>query len=147
MEGNENIILYNTRIYEEEDLSPREFLEKVGRVKRIRTSRDLMFTFFPTSERDMERNMRLWEFVNGNTNALNYENHKYFIVMVPKWLYLFLRYTPQKDITKAIVAALTGLYAADPDQRQKMEEKLERSLYLQVVENFNAHFSDFEDFT
>jgi hypothetical protein len=147
MEGNENIILYNTRIYEEEDLSPREFLEKVGRVKRIRTSRDLMFTFFPTSERDMERNMRLWEFVNGNTNALNYENHKYFIVMVPKWLYLFLRYTSQAQVTNAIATALTGLYAGDPDQRQAMEEKLERSLYLKVKENYFAHFSDFEDFT
>jgi hypothetical protein len=147
MEGSDNIILYNTRIYEEENLSPSEFLAKVQRVKRIRTSRDLMFTFFPTSTREMERNMKLWEFVNGNTNALNYENHKYFIVMVPKWLYLFLRYTPQKDITNAIVSALTGLYAADPDQRLKMEEKLERSLYLQVKQNFYTHFSDFEDFT
>lgn len=147
MENTDNIILYNTRIYEEEDFSPAQFLSKVQRVRRIRTSRDLMFTFFPTSPKEMERNIKLWEFVNGNTNALNYENHKYFIVMLPKWLYLFLRYTPQEGVINAMVTALTGLYAADPDQRSRMEEKLDRTLYLRVKENFNAHFSDFEDFS
>lgn len=147
MEGNENIILYNTRIYEEEDLSPGEFLKKVQRVKRIRTSRDLLFTFYPRSSREMDRNMKLWEFVNGNTNALNYENHKYFIVMMPKWLYLFLRYTPQEKVLNAIVTALTGLYAADPDQREKMEQKLDRTLYLKVKNNFDTHFSAFQDFS
>lgn len=145
--SSDNIVLYNTRIYEEENFTPQEFLEKVQRVKRIRTSRDLMFTFFPCSPNEMERNTKLWEFVNGNTNALNYENHKYFILMMPKWLYLFLRYTPLKDVEKAIVTALTGLYAADPDQRIRMEEKLDRGLYLQVKENFYKHFADFEDFT
>src|ERR1044072_410931 len=101
MEGNENIILYNTRIYEEENFGPEEFFRKVKRVKRIRTSKHLKFTFYPTSQKDMERNLKLWEFVNGNLNALNYENHKYFIVMVPKWLYLFLRYTPQANVNNA----------------------------------------------
>ena len=51
MDESENIVLYNTRIYEEENLDPEEFLQKVSRVKRIRTSRYLMFTFFPTTER------------------------------------------------------------------------------------------------
>jgi len=147
MEEPDNIILYNTRIYEEENLSPEEFLTKVSRVKRIRTSRDLMFTFFPATRKEMERNLKLWEFCNGNTNALNYENHKYFILMLPKWLYLFLRYTPRDKVENAIVVALTGLYAGDPDQREKMETSLERSLYLRVKENFQEHFSDFEDFT
>lgn len=147
MENTENIILYNTRIYEEENFTPEEFLSKVSRVKRIRTSKDLMFTFFPLTDREMDRNLRIWEFVNGNTNALNYENHKYFILMLPKWLYLFLRYTPQQDVVKAISVALTGLYAGDPEQRQKMEEKLDRSLYLTVKDNFFKYFSDFEDFT
>jgi hypothetical protein len=147
MENTENIILYNTRIYEEENFTPEEFLVKVSRVKRIRTSKDLMFTFFPLSAREMDRNMKLWEFANGNTNALNYENHKYFILMMPRWLYLFLRYTPQKDVINAITIALTGLYAGDPEQRLKMEEKLDRSLYLNVKENFFKYFSDFEDFT
>jgi hypothetical protein len=147
MESSENIILYNTRIYEEENFSPEEFMQKVKRVKRIRTSRDLMFTFFPTSPREMDRNMRLWEFINGNTNALNYENHKYFIVMVPKWLYLFLRYSTRENVINAIVTALTGLYASNPDQRERMEEKLDRALFLKVKENFYNHFSDFENFT
>ncbi len=147
MEEPDNIILYNTRIYEEENLSPEEFLTKVSRVKRIRTSRDLMFTFFPATPKEMDRNFKLWEFCNGNTNALNYENHKYFILMFPKWLYLFLRYTPREKVEDAIVVALTGLYAGDPDQRSRMEATLERSLYLRVKENFYEHFSDFEDFT
>src|SRR5690606_6784572 len=148
MEGSENIILYNTRIYEEEDtLSPVDFLQKVQRVKRIRTSRDLLFTFYPRTSREMSRNMKLWEFVNGNTNALNYENHKYFIIMMPKWLYLFLRYTPQDKVINAITTALTGLYAADPDQRLKMEQKLDRSLFLNIKENYNNHFSEIEDFS
>lgn len=147
MDGSENIILYNTRIYEEENFSPAEFIQKVQRVKRIRTSRDLAFTFYPSTPREMERNLKLWEFVNGNTNALNYENHKYFIVMIPKWLYMFLRYTSRENVINAITIALTGLYAADPNQRSKMEEKLDRQLYLKVKENFNKHFSDFENFT
>jgi hypothetical protein len=147
MDETENIILYNTRIYEEENFSPSEFLGKVSRVKRIRTSRDLMFTFFPTSEREMDRNMKLWEFCNGNTNALNYDNHKYFILMLPKWLYLFLRYTPRERVIDSITIALTGLYAGDPDQRAKMEENLDRTLYLKVKEYFFQYFADFEDFS
>ena len=147
MDVADNIVLYNTRIYEEEDFSPVDFLNKVSRVKRIRTSKDLMFTFFTTTQREMDRNLKLWEFANGNTNALNYENHKYFILMMPRWLYLFLRYTPQEGVINAIVTALTGLYAGDPDQRELMEEKLERDLFLRVKENFNKYFNEFEDFT
>ncbi len=147
MDIQENIILYNTRIYEEDNLSPQYFIKKVQKVKRIRTNRDMLFTFYPRSTREMERNIKLWEFVNGNHNAMNYENHKYFIVMMPKWLYLFLRYTPQEKVIDAIVTALTGLYAGDPDQRQKMEEKLERSIYLRVVDNYRKHFSEFESFS
>ena len=147
MENSGNIILYNTRIYEEEDFSPGQFLQKVQRVKRIRTSRDLLFTFFPGSQREMERNNKLWEFVNGNTNALNYENHKYFIVMMPKWLYLFLRYTPLENVIKAIETVLTGLYAAHPDQRSVIEQKIDRALFLKIKENYNKHFADFEDFS
>lgn len=147
MDNNDNIILYNTRIYEEENFTPGEFLQKVSRVRRIRTSKDLMFTFYPLTPREMDRNLKIWEFVNGQTNALNYENHKYFILMLPRWLYLFLRYTPQQDVIKAISVALTGLYAGDPEQRPKMEETLDRSLYLTVKENYYKYFSDFEDFT
>lgn len=147
MQGNDNIILYNTRIYEEENFSPEEFLTKVQRVKRIRTSKHLMFNFYPTTKKDIERNMKIWEFVNGNTNALNYENHKYFIVMVPKWLYMFLRYSTQEQVINSMVVALTGLYAGNPEHRQKMEEKLERSLLIKVKDNFEKHFKSFEDFT
>lgn len=147
MDIQENIILYNTRVYEDDNLSPQFFISKVRKVKRIRTNRDMLFTFYPRTEREMERNMKLWEFANGNHNALNYENHKYFIVMMPKWLYLFLRYTPQQKVVDAIVMALTGLYAGDPDQRPKMEEKLERSIYLRVKENFHNHFAEFENFS
>jgi hypothetical protein len=141
-----NIVLYNTRIYEEENLGPKDFMEKVKQVRRIRTSRRLKFTFFPISPKDMERNERLWEFVNGNLNAMNYD-HKYFIIMFPEWLYLFLRYSPQKSITQSIVVALTGLYAGDPTQRQRIEQKLERSLFLKVRENYENHFKEFEDFS
>lgn len=141
-----NIVLYNTRIFEEEDLRARDFFEKVRQVKRIRTSRNLKFTFFPTSPKDMERNARLWEYVNGNLNALNYD-HKYFIIMFPEWLYLFLRYSPQKNINDSIVAALTGLYAGEPTHREKIEKKLERSLFLRVREQFDNHFQEFEDFS
>lgn len=147
MEGSENIILYNTRIYEEIDFTPAEFLSKVKRVKRIRTSRDLAFTFYPRNQREMDRNFKLWEFANGNTNALNYENHKYFIVMIPRWLYLFLRYSTREQVENCVVTALTGLYAADPDQRDKMEEKLNRQLFLRVKENYYKYFTDFENFT
>jgi len=147
MQGTDNIILYNTRIYEEENLSPQEFLRKVKRVKRIRTSRDLKFTFYPTSQKDIDRNIKLWEYVNGNYNALNHDNQKYFIVMVPKWLYLFLRYTPQAGMMNAIVTALTGLYAGEPTQREWMEKKLERSVFLKVKDNFETHFKEFEDFS
>jgi hypothetical protein len=147
MDIQENIILYNTRVYEEDDLSPEYFLKKVKKVKRIRTNRDMLFTFYPRTSREMERNLKLWEFANGNHNALNYENHKYFIVMMPKWLYLFLRYTPREKVVDSIVIALTGLYAGDPDQRQRMEEKLERSIYLKVKENYLNHFKEFENFS
>src|SRR5688500_476545 len=141
-----NIVLYNTRIYEEENHGPKDFMEKVKQVRRIRTSRRLKFTFFPMSPKDMERNERLWEFVNGNLNAMNYD-HKYFIIMFPEWLYLFLRYSPQKSITQSIVVALTGLYAGDPTQREKIEQKLERSLFLKVRENYENYFKEFEDFS
>lgn len=141
-----NIVLYNTRIFEEEDLRAKDFFNKVKQVKRIRTSRNLKFTFFPTTPKDMERNARLWEYVNGNLNALNYD-HKYFIIMFPEWLYLFLRYSPQKSINDSIVVALTGLYAGEPSQREKIEKKLDRSLFLRVREQFDNHFKEFEDFS
>jgi hypothetical protein len=141
-----NIVLYNTRIYEEENLDPKYFFEKVKLVRRIRTSRNLKFTFFPTSTKDLDRNLHLWEFANGNFNGLNYD-HKYFIIMFPEWLYLFLRYSTLKNVNDCVIAALTGLYAGDPTQREKMEKRLERSTYLQVIQNFHTHFSDFEDFS
>lgn len=141
-----NVVLYNTRIYEEENLHPKDFFEKVKLVKRIRTSKHLKFTFFPTSQKDLDRNQHIWEFVNGNLNALNYD-HKYFIIMFPEWLHLFLRYSPLKNVNEAVVVALTGLYAADPSKRDRMEKKLERSVYLKVIDMYQKHFSDFEDFS
>jgi hypothetical protein len=147
MDGAENIILYNTRIYEEENLSPQEFLKKVNRVKRIRTSKELAFTFFPASKKENDTNLFLWEFVNGNFNALNHQHQKYFIVMLPRWLYLFLRYSSWENVENCIAVALTGLYAAEPDQREKMEKYLERSLFLKVKDYFNTYFSEFENFT
>jgi hypothetical protein len=141
-----NIVLYNTRIYEEENLQPNDFFEKVKLVKRIRTSKHLKFSFFPTTAKDLERNERLWEFVNGNLNALNYD-HKYFIIMLPEWLHLFLRFSSLKNVNACIAAVLTGLYAAHPSKRERMEKKLDRSLYLKVIDQFNTHFSDFENFS
>jgi hypothetical protein len=141
-----NIVLYNTRIYEEENLQPSEFLEKIKQVQRIRTSRQLKFSFLPTSAKDIERNNKLWEFVNGNSNALNYD-HKYFIIMFPEWLHQFLRFSTQKNMMECIVVALTGLYAGEPSQRIKLEKRLERSLYLRVTDYYRQYFSDFEDFS
>lgn len=141
-----NVVIYNTRIYEEENLQPEEFLQKVKLVQRIRTSRQLKFSFLPTSAKDIERNDRLWEFVNGNSNALNYD-HKYFIIMFPEWLHQFLRFSTQKNVTECIVVALTGLYVGDPSQRIKLEKRLERNLYLRVIEYYHEYFSDFEDFS
>ncbi|RAV98592.1 hypothetical protein [Pseudochryseolinea flava] len=141
-----NVILYNTRIYEEENLQPDVFLEKVKLVQRIRTSRQLKFSFLPTSAKDLERNNKIWEFVNGNSNALNYD-HKYFIIMLPDWLHQFLRFSTQKNVMECIVVALTGLYAGEPAMRAKLEKRLERSLYLRVTDYYRQYFSDFEDFS
>lgn len=147
MQPQDNIVLYNTRIFEEENMSPPEFMEKVKRVKRIRTSRKLCFTFFPEGAKDMQRNRALWEFVNGNLNALNDEDHKIFITMFPRWMYLFLRYSTWENVMSCITVALTGLYAAEPAQRAMIEAKLDRSLLLQVKDNFAEHFQEFEDFS
>lgn len=146
MQAKGNIVLYNTRIYEEENLHPEQFYNKVKRVKRIRTSKHLKFTFLPTSAKDLERNLKLWEYANGNLNALNYD-HKYFIIMFPEWLYLFLRFSTYQNVMDCITGALTGLYAGEPGRRQKIESKLERSLLLKVKENFETHFNEFEDFS
>lgn len=145
LSGN-NIILYNTRIYEEEDLSPKEFFRRIKRVNSIRTSRRLAFTFYPTSLADLERNYRLWEFINGNFNALNDHEHKYFIVMVPQWLYLFLRYCTKEAMVNSIATALTGFYVARPEHRATMESQLIPEVMRKVKTYFHEHFSEFDSF-
>lgn len=137
------IWISNYQINKQANLKIEDFLQKIRFLKNLRLiETGHFFYFYPTSKKEYEENIRLWDFINNDKNALN-DSHKVFIAGFPLELYYFLRHTPKKSIFTPIILALAGIYILEVSKRKIMEENIYRPLFDEIIKVVNKHFKQF----
>lgn len=130
---NESVWLPNFQIHDYAHIAPKQLIERTANVQYLRQSESaISFTFYPTSEDEIKRNRAIFDYANGNFNALH-DGYVYFNVKFPINFLFFLKSKSWEHIEKSINSYLAFLHWSDEDGRKHLEEQLERKTLRSVV--------------
>lgn len=135
---------YNHQIHEDAKMDIQTFLHQVRNVKALRVGQYRNFSFYPTTKRDYEESIALWNFANDKRNELN-SYHYIFAVAIPKPLYHFFRHTKRSQIFRPVILGLATLYVLEPDMREIMREQVYPTIYEKVLPVAEKYFKKILD--
>lgn len=130
----ESVWLPNLHIHNHAKISPAELIDRTSKVEQLRQSDSaIAFTFYPTSDEELQRNRAIFDYANGNYNALH-DRYIYFNVKFPLDFLFFLRSKPWDVVERSVHAYLALLHWSDKDSQKHIEEQVERKTLRSVIQ-------------
>lgn len=135
---NEYVWLPNLNIHNHAKITPSELIERTSKVEQLRQSESAVsFTFYPTSEEELKQNRAIYDYANGDYNALH-DQYIYFNIKFPLNFLFFLRSKPWDVVEKSVHAYLAFLHWSDEDSQRHIEEQVERKTLKSVIKLTNG---------
>ncbi len=133
----------NPNINKEAKINISDFIEKVSNVKALRTVESLVFTIYPTSKEEYNKNLKLWDYVNKNTNSLNDKYRKVFNVILPEELFNFLKFSKKSKVNNLVALSLAIRYVNDEYGRNIIEQQVYEPILEKMHSIINKYFYSF----
>lgn len=131
----------NQEIHKQANLSKECFLKKIECVKELRTDNRFEFTLYPVNMEECEINLKIWDFVNVDTNALNDDDYV-FNIDFPKPLYDYLKNIKREHVLNSAILKMAMLYVTDPDNRDILEKQVYQPIFNEAVEISQMYFKE-----
>jgi hypothetical protein len=137
-----HVIIVDPYIHEKAKLTRGEFLEKVSRVKAIRTNENYSYISFYITDFEGYSNLQnFYDLIN--KGIFSFKGYHSFLIAVQPKLYYWFKHTDYSIIEKQITTWLTALYFFNPDKRKIFKDQIYKPLFEEVLKNVDKHFKDF----
>lgn len=135
------VSVYNQEIHKQANLSKECFLKKIECVEELRTANRFEFTLYPVNMEECEINLKIWDFVNADTNALNDDDYV-FNIDFPEPLYDYLKNIKREHVLNSAILKIAILYVTLPDIRDILEKQVYKPIFNEAVEISQMYFKE-----
>lgn len=131
---NRKVWVSNLDIHQYAKLKAEEFYSRMHNVQFLRKADALLFTFYPTSKDEMKGNKRVYDYINGDFNAIH-DNYVYFSVKFPVDLYHFLKLKSWDEVQSSIVGCLAFHYwLSEEHEKSTIERNVEPEILRKAIQ-------------
>jgi hypothetical protein len=137
-----HVIIIDPEIHKKAKLTRKNFLERVGNVKEIRTLINYNYISFYICSFEEYNNLRKFhELINDA--KFDFDNYYCFAIGVQPKLYNWFKTTEYTIIEKQIVFWLASLYFFVPEKRGIMKNQLYKPLFEEVLKTVDSNYKGF----